>query len=205
MSGPRPPAAAGVRADWPQVPGRMRTAVEDRLGSKVESATSSPGGFSPGVAARLRASDGRRVFVKAVGPEPNPGFPAAHRREVKIAAALPPDVPAPRLLWSYDEGEDGWIVLAFEDVEGRKPEEPWRPDELDRVLDALAALAGLLTPSPLPQTTVGARESGPSSPGATGVSCGGSVRRGSTAGRSVTSTGSPRRPPPPRPGTRCSI
>ena len=40
-------------------------------------------------------------------------------------------------------------------MDGRNPAEPWRPDELDRILDALAALAGLLTPSPLPQTTVG--------------------------------------------------
>ena len=155
MGGPRPPAAAGVRAEWPEVPGRVRAAVEERLGSKVESATSLSGGFSPGVAARLGTPDGRRVFVKAVGPEPNPDSPAAHRREAEIAAALPPDVPAPRLLWSYDEGENGWIVLAFEDVDGRNPAEPWLPDELDRVLGALAALNDLLTPTPLPQTTAG--------------------------------------------------
>jgi hypothetical protein len=88
-------------------------------------------------------------------PGTQPGPPAAHRREAEIAAALPPDIPAPRLLWSHDEGKEGRIVLAFEDVDGRNHEEPWRPDELDRVLDALAALAGLLTPSSLPQMTVG--------------------------------------------------
>jgi len=154
MDRSRPPAAAGVRAEWPKVPERVRAAVEERLGSPVGSATSLSGGFSPGVAARLGTMDGRRVFVKAVGPEPDPGSPAAHRREAEIAAALPPDVPAPRLLWSYAEGEHGWIVLAFEDVDGRNPAEPWRPGELDRVLDALAALTELLTPSPLPQTTV---------------------------------------------------
>ncbi len=155
MEASGPPPAAGVRLRWSDVPGRVRGAVEARLAEKVVAATSSLGGFSPGVAARLRTSGGRRVFVKAAGPEPNPDTPAAHRREAEIAAALPPDVPAPRLLWSYDEGEEGWIVLAFEDVDGRNPAEPWRPVELDRVLDALAALAELLTPSPLPPTMVG--------------------------------------------------
>ena len=60
----------------------------------------------------------------------------------------------PRLLWFHDEGEEGWVVLVFEDVHGRSPAEPWRAEELDRSLDALAALARLLTPSPLPRTTV---------------------------------------------------
>jgi aminoglycoside phosphotransferase (APT) family kinase protein len=155
MSDKRPPAAAGVRPSWEEVPGRVRAAIEARLGGPVESATSLSGGFSPGVAARLETQDGRRVFVKAVGPEPNPDSPAAHRREAEIAAALPPSVPAPRLLWFHDEGEGGWISLAFEDVDGRNPAEPWRPEELDRVLDALTALAGLLTPSPLPQKRIG--------------------------------------------------
>lgn len=150
-----PPPAAGVRLRWSDVPGRVREAVEARLGGRVVAAASSPGGFSPGVAARLRTSDGRRVFVKAAGPEPNPDTPIMHRREAEIVGALPPDVPVPRLLWSHDEGEDGWIVLTFEDVEGRNPVEPWRPGELDRVLDALTALADLLTPSPLPRAKVG--------------------------------------------------
>lgn len=153
MEGSVPPPAVGVRLRWPDVP--ERGVVETRLGGRVVTATSSPGGFSPGVAARLRTLDGHRVFVKAAGPEPNPDTPAAHRREAEVAAALPPDIPAPRLLWSYDEGEEGWIVLAFEDVAGHNPAEPWRPVELDRVLDALAAMAELLTPSPLLTATVG--------------------------------------------------
>ena len=161
MSDQRPPAAAGVRPDWEEVPGRVRAAIEARLGSPVESAISLSGGFSPGAAARLKTSDGRRVFVKAVGPEPSPDSPAAHRREAEIAAALPPGVPAPELLWSHDEGEEGWISLAFEDVDGRNPAEPWRPEELDRVLDALTALAELLTPSPLSQKKIGGPQDWP--------------------------------------------
>ena len=136
----------------------MRAAVEAWLDSPVVSAASQSGGFSPGVAARLRTADGRRVFVKAAGPEPNPLTPTAHRLEARVAAALPEEAPVPRLLWSHDEGEGGWIVLVFEDVEGRNPAVPWRAEELDKTLEALAALSELLTPSPLPPDTVGAAD-----------------------------------------------
>jgi aminoglycoside phosphotransferase (APT) family kinase protein len=81
--------------------------------------------------------------------------PAIHRREAGIVQALPPEAPVPRLLWSYDEGDGGWIVLAFEDVEGRHPALPWRADELSRVLDAIAVLAETLTPSPLSPAVAG--------------------------------------------------
>ena len=149
-----PPPAEGVRVHWDGLPSRIRAAIEGWLGSPVISAVTQPGGFSPGLAARLQAADGRRVFAKAVGPELNPDAPRFHRREGRIVAALPSSAPVPRLLWLYDEGSteaaDGWVVLVFEDIEGRHPTLPWRLDELDRVLDALDALAVSLTPSPLP-------------------------------------------------------
>jgi Phosphotransferase enzyme family len=132
---------------WAEMPERVRSAVEDRLGSRVVSARSQAGGFSPGVAARLELADGTRVFVKAVCPTANPDSPDIHRREARIAAALPPQVPAPALRWSWDDGD--WVVLAFDDVDGRPPELPWRADELERVLAALLALARGLTPSPI--------------------------------------------------------
>jgi Ser/Thr protein kinase RdoA (MazF antagonist) len=47
------------------------------------------------------------------------------------------------------------VALAFEDVDGRQPAQPWRADELDRVLAALADLAAALTPSPMPIAVVG--------------------------------------------------
>jgi hypothetical protein len=74
------------------------------------------GGFSPGVAVRLRLAGGRRVFLKAVGPEPNPDSPAMHRSEARVAAALPRAAPAARLLWLLDR--HGWVALAFEDGGG---------------------------------------------------------------------------------------
>src|SRR5688572_4897294 len=115
MSGP---PAAGVRLAWEGLPPGVRAAVEGWLGSPVVAAATQPGGFSPGVAARLTAADGRRVFVKAVCSVPNKDAPRFHRREAEIAAVLPASAPVPRLLWSYDEGGEGWIVLVFEDVEG---------------------------------------------------------------------------------------
>src|SRR2546423_3426760 len=160
MSAAPPPPASGVRVDWEGLPDRVRVAIEGWLASPVVSAVTQPGGFSPGLAARVLTADGRRVFVKAVGPELNPDAPRFHRREGAIVAALPATAPVPRLLWSYDEGPaageqadpdaGGWVALAFEDVEGQHPATPWVEDELDRVLEALEALAESLTPSPLP-------------------------------------------------------
>ncbi len=162
MTSGGPPPAEGVRVHWDGLPDRVQGAIEGWLASPIDSAVTQPGGFSPGLAARLQTADGRRVFVKAVGPELNPDAPRFHRREGAIVAALPATAPVPRLLWSYDErGSDrhapgaedapeGWVALAFEDVEGRHPALPWRDDELDRVLAALDALAVSLTPSPLP-------------------------------------------------------
>ncbi|XVQ82644.1 aminoglycoside phosphotransferase family protein [Microbispora siamensis] len=142
-----PPPAGGVRLPWTAVPERLRLAVETHLGDRVTEAVTQPGGFSPGVAARLRLAGGGRAFVKAVGPEPNPVSPGIHRSEARVAAALPAAAPAPRLLASFDE--DGWVVLLFEDVEGRSPAQPWIPAELDLVLGAIAELAESLTPAPV--------------------------------------------------------
>jgi aminoglycoside phosphotransferase (APT) family kinase protein len=127
----------------------VRAAIEGWLGASVIAAETQPGGFSPGVAARVRVANGRRVFVKAVGPELNPDSPRIYRQEARIVAALPATAPAPRLLWSYDEGPEGWVALAFEDIEGWNPAQPWRSEELDRVLDAIVALSAALTPSPI--------------------------------------------------------
>jgi aminoglycoside phosphotransferase (APT) family kinase protein len=149
------PPAAGVRLPWSAVPPSLRAAVEATLGEPVVDAVTQSGGFSPGVAARLRGAGGRRAFVKALGPEPNPESRAYHRVEARVTAALPPDAPAPRLLDWYDRDE--WVVLLFEDVDGVTPTLPWRPDELARVLAAVGDLAATLTPTPVAAPSVAER------------------------------------------------
>jgi hypothetical protein len=141
--------ATGRRMQWAEMPESVRGAVEQRLGSKVVSAHSQAGGFSPGVAARLLLADGDRAFVKAVCSSPNPQSPVMHRREARIAAALPVHVPAPALRFAYDDGDGEWIVLVFDDINGHNPELPWRTEDLDRVLQAVHELAVALTPAPI--------------------------------------------------------
>lgn len=157
---PSTPPAAGVRARWENVPERVRALVERRLGSRVVDARSQPGGFSPGLASVLTTADGRSVFVKAAGPELNPDTPGYHRREAAVAALLPQNAPVSRLLWSHDEGPDGWIVLAFEVIDGRSPRIPWQADELDLVMEGLIRLSAELTPSPLSPDIVGRTDEG---------------------------------------------
>lgn len=74
-----------------------------------------------------------------------------HRRERIVVSALPPEIAVPRLLLSYDEGDDGWVALVFSDVEGSNPPLPWLGSDLARVLHGLTTLAGALTPSPVPE------------------------------------------------------
>lgn len=147
MSSSNPPPAAGVRVHWEDLPRWVRNAIEERLGGTVVEAVTQPGGFSPGLAARLVVDDGRRVFVKAVSEAANPDTPAMHRREARIVAGLPAVAPVPRLLWTYDD--HGWVALAYEDVDGRHPGAPWTDVDLRLVVEALQEMSRVLTPSPI--------------------------------------------------------
>jgi aminoglycoside phosphotransferase (APT) family kinase protein len=113
----------------------------------VVEAITQPHGFSPGVAARLRLDDGRRVFVKAASEGANPDTPGIHRREARVLARLPGAVPAPRLLWTYDDR--GWVALGLQDIDGRHPHEPWTEADLSLVVETLTRMAKALTPSPI--------------------------------------------------------
>ncbi|KOV65849.1 phosphotransferase [Streptomyces sp. MMG1121] len=141
------PPATGVRTPWEELPPAVRHAVGEMLGAPVVRSRTQSGGFSPGVAARVRTATGGTGFVKAVSAEANPHSPVLHRREARNAAALPAAVPAPRLLGTYDDGT--WVALVFEEVAGSQPHVPWRPDELRRVLDAVTVLGRTGTPCPL--------------------------------------------------------
>ncbi|MEU1286618.1 phosphotransferase [Kitasatospora sp. NPDC005856] len=137
---PKPPAGStAVRPSWSQLPDRVRSLVERRLGGPVAAAPSAGSGFTPGFAAVLYGPQGPQ-FVKAANAVSDPVIADCYRREALVNRALPAAVPAPRLRW-LDE-EDGWVVLGLDAVDGaRMPSDPWRPAELAAVLDACTAIA----------------------------------------------------------------
>ena len=69
--------AEGARVAWEDVPAPVRAAVEEACGAAVAEARTQPGGFSPGVAARVRCADGTRWFVKAATTAWSPGHARA--------------------------------------------------------------------------------------------------------------------------------
>lgn len=144
--------AAPSRLRWEDLPGPVRTAAESALGARVVNGVTQAGGFSPGLASRLVLEDGRRVFAKAISAARNPRSPGLYRREIEVMAALPESVPAPRLRWSFDDGE--WVMLVLDDVDGAMPVLPWDPREFARVLDALEQLSVALTPAPIPAMSI---------------------------------------------------
>lgn len=146
-----PPVATGTRAEWADASAAVHAWVAEALGAPVVSARTQQGGFSPGVAARLVCADGSRAFVKAVSTDQNPHSPTMHRNEARITGALPVHRSLPRQLASYDDGH--WVAMLFEDIDGRSPALPWRPDELGRVLDTLHELTDVLDPCPVPDPT----------------------------------------------------
>jgi aminoglycoside phosphotransferase (APT) family kinase protein len=145
------PPAEGARVAWQDVPEPARTAIEGVCGAAVIEARTQQGGFSPGVAARVRCSDGAHWFVKAASAELNPDAPRMHRQEARVLAGLDPLIlagrlPVPRLRGTAEH--EPWFALVIEDVDGRQPMVPWRDDELDLALAALDRLAEALTPAP---------------------------------------------------------
>jgi len=134
------------RLTWSFLPPNLRSAIEQRCGSAVVTADSRDSGFTPGFASVLTCADGSRHFVKAASVSAQRAFAESYREEARKLRALPPTVPAPRLLWTI---EADWVVLGIEYVEGRQPGRPWRADDLDACLDSLEETARLLTPSPL--------------------------------------------------------
>jgi hypothetical protein len=133
------PEVSSPRITWADVPQHVRAAVDRHLGSPITTAMSQHGGFSPGAAVRVVCADGRRAFVKAAGLALNPDTPGLNRAEIRALALLPDDVPAPRLLASYDD--DDWVALVLEDIEGRRPALPWANGDVALMADALGVLA----------------------------------------------------------------
>lgn len=142
---PAPHGKTARRLEWAFLPTNLRAYIERKCGSPVVSATSQTGGFTPGFASVLVCEDGSRHFVKAASVKAQRMFAESYREEARKLAALPPSVPAPRLLWHLD---DDWVVLGIEHVAARAPHRPWVLDDLDAVLDALEEVVDALTPPP---------------------------------------------------------
>lgn len=128
----------------------MRAAIERVCGAPVTEARNQPGGFSPGVAARVRCADGTAWFVKAASGEVNADTPQMHRREARVLAGLDRLIaagrlPAPRLRGTAESGP--WFALVADDVDGRQPSLPWHDGELSAVLAAVDQLAETRTPA----------------------------------------------------------
>ena len=146
------PPAEGARVAWQDVPQPVRGEIERVCGAPVIGARTQPGGFSPGVAARVRCADGTRWFVKAASAERNPDTPRLHRREARVLADLDSliatgQMPVPRLRGTAEHGP--WFALVVDDVAGHQPERPWRDGELGVVLAALDRLARIPAPAPV--------------------------------------------------------
>lgn len=147
VSRSRPPIAfSGSRLGWADLPRAVRARIVELCGAPVISEIASTSGFSPGYASVLELGNGTEVFVKAVSEEINVESAALARREITIGPLLPEDLPAPRLLWSDDDGT--WVVHGIQVVHGRPPSTPWLRDELARCLEAVTGLAEVGTPAP---------------------------------------------------------
>jgi aminoglycoside phosphotransferase (APT) family kinase protein len=134
-----------LRPSWEELPGSLRDGLADRLGA-ITTVRVQDGGFTPGLAVRLQLASGAQLFAKGI-PARHP-LAGKYRTEADTARLLPAAVPAPRLRW--DGPIAGWVVLAFDDIDGRHADlSPGSPD-VGPVVAAVAALESVLTPCPVP-------------------------------------------------------
>ncbi|WP_037969303.1 phosphotransferase family protein [Streptosporangium amethystogenes] len=140
-----PLGATAIRPSWEELPRNLRNSITAHLGSAVVTADVQGGGFTPGVAARLGLANDDRVFIKAI-PDDHV-LSGKYLTEAATSADLPATAPTPRLRW-YDASA-GWIVLIFEDLDGRHPDLSPGSADVPAVVTAVSGLVELLTPSPL--------------------------------------------------------
>ncbi len=144
--------ATSQRPQWAELPAGVREAVAGAAGGTVLRAERSVGsGFTGGFAAVLHLAGGARVFAKA-GSSTNPHAVEAYRREAQVLGALPPGVPAPRLLGAAslapgDADSQAWQIVVVEVVDGRLPL-PWTEPDVAAVHEACLAVAEVLDPAP---------------------------------------------------------
>lgn len=132
------------RPTWAQLPTSVRSAVGRVAGAAVVDAEPPVrSGFTGSYAGIVSTGRGDRVFAKAGAPD-QPHVVAALQQEATVLAALPPGIPAPRLV-GFDS-VDGWSVLVLEVVSGEMPGQPWTAAAVDAVHRACLAMADVGTP-----------------------------------------------------------
>ncbi len=135
------------RAAWADTPQPVRAAVAKALGAEIVGHTDLHGGMSPGPAVRLRLSDGRHVFVKAVSADVRVHNHTMIRQESTILDALPTSVPAPRHLTTVEHGP--WIAMATTWAPGTTPP-LWTDTAIAAVAHACRTTNGHRAPAMLP-------------------------------------------------------
>jgi hypothetical protein len=139
-----PYGATAVRPQWCDLPAAVRDAISARLDAPVVAAAGAGGGFTRAFAAVVTAANGDRAFLKAAPlTEPIADW---YAREAAVTAALPAEVPAARPRWTFAEA--GYFVLCLDAVEGRVPDLPWAPADLDAALGAWSTAAAALARPP---------------------------------------------------------
>lgn len=135
---------------WRIVPAEVRSAVEAALGSPVSRAMRIWGGYGPTPTFRLRLRDGRRAFLKGVGPDGNEFMKRAIQREARVYRELAPQIRpwAPACFGDLTVGD--WRLLLLEDL-GPKSAPPWTRALARRVLHAYADFHNATDGTALPE------------------------------------------------------
>ncbi|WP_190620634.1 phosphotransferase [Streptomyces venezuelae] len=138
--------ATSVRPDWATLPDAVRAHAEQQMGSPVVEARTCGGGYTPGMASRLRLGDGREVFLKGMdGAHP---FARQYADEVAVTSSLPRGTGPEVLWWSAPRDGMEWWLLCLESVSGQDPD--FSPEgDVEAAVAAVESAGKTLTPCPV--------------------------------------------------------
>lgn len=119
------------RHEWEDLPHGVRDAIEFCSGP-VASVSSPPAGRNSDLALTVHARAGQVLFCKGAQLG-NTAKARLHRHEARIAPHLP--LAAPGLIWSIEES--GWLVNAFEHIDGKHADLSPNSPDLPRVAHAI--------------------------------------------------------------------
>lgn len=133
---------------WPDLPPPVRARISKELGARVLGWRNLPADVVPGAKLQLQTSLGSVVLTVVSTADPQ-GLEMA-RREISVVRALPEQVPAPDLQWSFDEdfGAFGYWIVAAWGLRVIRPVGPeWTTDEVASVLGVLRRINEIEPPA----------------------------------------------------------